>query len=295
MLSIPTYALYGESETDSRHWLHWETITSRSRLHGFRIDAHRHDQLHQIVYLCAGSAELMLDGENISLAPPSLVLLPPLAVHGFAFSSDVDGFVLTVVAAEFNEAVAALRLDGTGLTGAGALRPAEGLADAPALDRAVRDLVEEAGRPLPGQDGALRARYGLLLVLAHRMDLAAARIARAEPGPAEAHARRFLRLVDLHYRDTRKVGFYAGRLGITATHLNRICRQVCGSSALGVIERRILLEARRYLQFSTLSVKEIAILLGYEDPAYFSRLFRRRTGRGAVSMRRELRLPPPLD
>ena len=51
---IPTFALYGE--TDSRHdWLHWETIRSRSRLHNYRIAAHRHEQFFQVLYLTRGS------------------------------------------------------------------------------------------------------------------------------------------------------------------------------------------------------------------------------------------------
>ena len=49
-------------------------------------------------------------------------------------------------------------------------------------------------------------------------------------------------------------------------------------SALKVIESRVLLEAKRYLTFSSLSVKEIAALLGYADAGYFNRMFRREIG-----------------
>lgn len=285
MSAIPTYALYGENESNGESWLHWETITSRSRLHGFHIAAHRHDQLHQILYLHGGTARVMLDGETVDVAPPALVIVPPLAVHSFVFSPDVDGFVLTFFARDVRAALEEIGPGAEGLMRPRILEPIDTVVDADALDHSVRRLVTEADRGAPGQVAALKARLTLLLVAAHRLDLAAARQASDQRDAAGRRAHEFLALVDQHFRDTRRVGFYAGRLGITPTHLNRICRQVLGLSALGVIERRILLEARRYLQFSGLSIKEIGIVLGYPDPAYFSRFFSQRMGQGPQALR----------
>ena len=118
----------------------------------------------------------------------------------------------------------------------------------------------------------------LLLVAAYRYSIAAETASDARKDRAARHGSAFQRLVDARYRETRRIEDYATALGITPTHLNRVCRQIFGVSALTVIERRVLLEARRYLQFSSLSIKEIGILLGYPDPAYFSRFFSQRVG-----------------
>lgn len=288
MNAIPTYALYGEAVSSSESWFHWETITSRSKLYGFRISAHRHDQLHQILYLDSGEARVMIDGETIDVVPPALVIVPPMAVHSFVFSPDVSGFVLTFYAQDVRAALAEIGREAKRLMEARIILPLEGVVEADELDHAVRRLVAEADRAAPGQVAALKARLSLLLIAAHRLELAAARESQDARQVSERHARAFLDIVDQHYRDTRKIGFYASKLGITPTHLNRVCRQVLGNSALGVIERRILVEARRYLQFSPLSVKEIGILLGYPDPAYFSRFFARRVGQGPQSVREGL-------
>ena len=108
------------------------------------------------------------------------------------------------------------------------------------------------------------------------------------PGAARArfHATAFRWLVDQRFRETRRVGDYAGRLGISQTHLNRVCRQELGISALTVIERRIALEARRQLLFSTLTIKQIGAGLGYDDPAYFTRVLKRVLGATPASFRR---------
>ncbi|WP_421950162.1 helix-turn-helix domain-containing protein [Pelagibacterium sp.] len=285
MEAIPTYALYGENENSGESWLHWETITSRSRLHGFRISPHRHDQLYQILYLRGGVATAMLDGDTFEISPPAVVIVPPLTVHSFVFSEGVDGFVLTFYIQDVRNGLADIGTAIDGLMRPCILKPVAGVVEADELDNAVERLIAEADRSAPGQVAALRARLNLLLVAAHRLDLAAARNEGSGNGTAGRHAHAFLGLVDRHFRDTRKVGFYASRLGITPTHLNRVCRQVLGLSALTIIERRILLEARRYLQFSSLSIKEIGIVLGYPDPAYFSRFMSRRLGQGPQAIR----------
>ncbi|RDE09898.1 helix-turn-helix domain-containing protein [Pelagibacterium lacus] len=295
MSAIPTYALYGEDQSHDESWLHWETITSRSRLYGFRISPHRHDQLYQILYIETGEASVMLDGHTVEVAPPALVIVPPMAVHSFVFSTDVTGFVLTLFAQDVRSALAEIGPHANGLMQSRILSPMEGVVERDELDLTVKRLVTEADRKAPGQVAALRARLTLLLIAAHRLDVAAARQQSAQQATSERHARAFLALVDQHYRDTRKIGFYAGKLGITPTHLNRVCRQILGTSALAVIEKRIIVEARRYLQFSPLSVKEIGILLGYPDPAYFSRFFARSVGYGPQALRDGLAGQPARD
>ena len=277
MASIPIYALYGEDEyPDHADWLHWETITSRSRLHGFRIAPHRHEQFFQILFLRQGRARASVDGENLDLGPVSVVAVPALSVHGFVFSEDVDGVVLTFFERDIRSLAAEIPQMEERLLRPFIVQPSED--DAGELHNTIRGLILEADSRAPGRAAAIRARIALLLVSLLRLGMAPARDDQRQPARAAPLARAFLAQVEREYRETRAVPHYARALGITPTHLNRVCRQVLGRSALSVIERRIVLEAKRYLQFSTLSVKEIGIILGYSDPAYFSRFFQRMTG-----------------
>src|SRR5690606_24827837 len=149
--------------------------------------------------------------------------------------------------------------------------------DAHAVRTEVDGLIAEAERPGLGHEQALRARLALLLVALHRAagdTPAHQRMA----DPARRHARAFRMLVDKQFRGSRRIAHYAAAIGISATHLNRVCREVLGASALEIIERRVALEARRQLRFSDLSIKQIASGLGSEDPAYFTRLATRLLG-----------------
>lgn len=271
--SIPTYALYGE--TDSRHdWLHWETIQSRSQLHNYRIAAHRHEQFFQILSLTGGRGVVTLDGTPFKLRPGTMVIVPALAVHGYTFSRNVVGIVVTMMERD----LATLGIE---------LPEAQVVQGSAALSAVLDNLIAEADHPGASHDAAMRAHLTLLLVALnrHRQDVPPA----ADADRARVHAQAFRQLVAQRFRETRRIGDYAGDIGISHTHLNRICRQVLGASALEIIERRIALEARRQLLFSSLSIKQIGAELGYDDPAYFTRFITRNLGSSPAAIRRAAR------
>ena len=274
MNSIPTYALYGEQET-TQDWLHWETIPARASKHDFRIAPHRHEHLFQLLALTKGTADITLDGTDFRLEGRGLVIVPALTVHGYAFSSDVDGIVLTLFQRD-------VRSENFSFNQASVIRT--DIADA---EEAMHRLISEADRPGRWHDLAMRSHLSLLLIaLSRAQDSTEASDLKTDR--VRAHASAFLDLVEKQFRHTRRLTDYAGQLGVTPTHLNRICRQALGTSALAVIERRIALEARRQLLFSTLSVKQIGAELGYDDPAYFTRFITRTLGMAPAKFRRQV-------
>jgi AraC family transcriptional activator of pobA len=99
-------------------------------------------------------------------------------------------------------------------------------------------------------------------------------------------------LIGAHFREHRPVGFYADRLGVSAAHLNRIARRATGRSVSQLLTLRLVEEARRDLVFTFLPAQSIALSLGFSDPAYFSRFFRKQTGMtpGAFRERERARL-----
>jgi len=265
MIGVPTYALYGETQSDRQHdWLHWETIQSRSRLHLYRIAPHRHEQLFQILSLTGGTGHVTLDGTPFDLIPPVVVVVPALTVHSYVFSEDVAGVVVTLMARDVAEGIESPL---AGVIGTGTA----------AINEALQALLAEADLPGQQHDLAMRAHLTLLQVALHRArSLPTA--ADSGAGRARLHATAFRTLVDQQFRRTRRIADYADAIGVSQTHLNRVSRQMLGTSALGVIERRIALEARRQLLFSSLSIKQIGAGLGYDDPAYFTRMLKRVLG-----------------
>jgi AraC family transcriptional activator of pobA len=89
---------------------------------------------------------------------------------------------------------------------------------------------------------------------------------------------RFNQLVDKYYMQIQHVKEYAELMGESPVQINRAIKSVTGKTSSEIIIERLILEAKRLLLFSDLSNKEVAFKLNYEDPSYFARIFRKKTG-----------------
>ena len=277
-LRLPAYALYGEPAALAVDPLHCESIAARSRLHDWEIRPHRHENLFQLLVLSCGHAEAALDGRAVALAGPALLTVPPLAAHGFRFAPDVEGWVYTIAerhlqallrqAPELHAALHRLH--------AWPLQP--DAATTTAVLGAAAALREEVQSQAPWRAAALDAALLRLAVAVARAVPAEAALAGAVPERALAHVQRCRALVEALYREQPSLAALAAQLGFTPTQLNRVCQRVLGHPALGVLHDRLLLEAQRDLAYTTMSVKQVALGLGFCDAAYFTRFFQRRAG-----------------
>jgi AraC family transcriptional activator of pobA len=101
------------------------------------------------------------------------------------------------------------------------------------------------------------------------------------------HLARYRALVDASFRAKPSLAALSQQLGITPTQLNRVCRQLTGRPALALLHARVMLEAQRDLAYTTLSVKQIALGLGFSEAGYFTRFFQRLSGRTPTQWRGE--------
>ena len=88
----------------------------------------------------------------------------------------------------------------------------------------------------------------------------------------------YRRLIDQHFAQKHQVAEYADLLSVSANYLNVLCGKHLGLSALALINKRIVLETKRRLMDSQMSVSEIAYSLGFNEMSYFSRFFKRMAG-----------------
>lgn len=85
-------------------------------------------------------------------------------------------------------------------------------------------------------------------------------------------------LIDEFFREEKSVSFYAEKLNISTSYLTKICRTQLQTSPTQLILQRTILEAKRLLKSTDLSVKEIAFELGFIDSPYFSNVFKQHIG-----------------
>jgi AraC family transcriptional regulator, transcriptional activator of pobA len=282
---VPTYGLYGEENAGyGDFWIHSESIKSRSQVYDWEIRPHRHDAFFQILHIRSGEGELLSDEGTIGLGAGSVVTVPPGTSHGFRFSSDIDGHVLTFLASRLPapgsgivslmDQPRAMRLD---ISGEGLSDNRVGMKDAVLIRELLARITDEVAAGFGGRSDFVQACVVAVLTLIAR------RGATGE-GQDQAAGRDMIRLeslqdlIGLHFREQLPIDFYARKLGLTPTHLNRIVRRLTGHPVGRLINDRIMEEARRDLVFTSMTVQQIAYELGFSDPAYFNRFFSRQLG-----------------
>jgi len=281
---LPTYTLYGEADDrPAVDWLHYESIAERSRRHNWEIQAHRHASLFQILYIRRGSGRATVDGQVWALRGPCVLSVPALVPHGFRFEPGIDGSVFTVLQAHVEQLLAAAPVLPARLLQPRMISLHGDVAAS--IERAAASLKAEFLGTQPWRALAIDAALCALLVALARA-APTVESQRAQRGSrAATHLQRYRGLVEASYRTQPSLSVLARELGITATQLNRVCRQLTGRPALALLHARVLLEAQRDLAYTTLSVKQVALGLGFGDAGYFTRFFQRLSGRTPTQWR----------
>lgn len=287
--AIPAFVLYGEAGAPGAERLHVESLQSRSRLYRWEIEPHLHQGLHQLLWLRAGQATVSLDAEQQAVAGPAVIVIPPGTVHGFRFAPDSDGRVLSFGARALVEGDATatggaldalfarpqvLRLDGEGdaAARAGAL-----------FDELLAEFESPGGAGTPVALWLARSLVWRLAQAARRH----AQVAERGNPRHDALYTRFVVLLEAHYLAHWPVARYAARLGLSVERLNRLTRAETGHNALALVHERLAREACRRLVYIAAPVGRIAAELGFADPAYFCRFFKRRMGVGPREFRQQ--------
>lgn len=304
--SIPIYKLYGERDPNQRsgarnsfdidgiasdgssdpqpitepEFFHLESIPERSRLHDLHIKPHRHTNLFQLLYITRGQAEISFDDQNLTMGTGQLITVPPGTVHGFKFSDDIDGWVISLTDYHLQEILSP------------APKLLARLDHAICVDSSNHD-DDSTTNPVAFLISQLASEYyghstGRLFALRHLLGLLLLDVGRSAPQGDPAHLsrqeqktakfRKFQMMVETFYKQHKSLEFYAREIGVTTTQLNRIAKDIYGMTASEVLQNRLMLEAKRTLIYTDIAVQQIADELGFRDAGYFSRFFAKKAG-----------------
>lgn len=286
---ISTYTLYKEEpSTNDPEFFHIEDIKSRARLYNWCISTHAHLQVFQLIFINSGQVKTWLDGKEYIKEGPCAFLIPPSVVHGFEFEQDTLGYVITLSHLLLTDE----QLSRSGIASTQLMQAAQiiNLADKSADNLLINSILEalanEYSTNLVGKQQLFEHLFfALLIILSRNLQTT------NKPDIQDPYTHRYQQLYELiekHYRQHKSCKFYADKLFTTSIGINRACKAVTGKSFGDLLQDRLALEAQRMLIYSSAPVSLIAYELGFSDPAYFSRFFKRRVG-SSPSLFRELR------
>ncbi len=284
---IPTYALYGESRSDeSEFFIHCETIASRSEKHQWRIKPHKHARFLQILHVSQGWCESWIEGREAHFGSGGIVVVPAGISHGYRFSADVDGHVLTIVADSAEQLFPEHQRIARWFNLHHFFETSHSDDSLDDLNIALQRFAGEYEQRRVGRSLSLDLQLRMILLQIYRMYHEANEDEFLSPSDVDGRLLSLNDLINQHYREHQTVAFYAAETGISLTHLNRLTRQAYGVPVSGLIARRVIHEAKRYLVFSAKPIQAVAFELGFSDPCYFSRYFSRQTGSSPRTFRR---------
>lgn len=241
-----------------------------------RMRLHRHDYFE--IFWLDGDGAHINDFEVYPIASPSLVFVTPGQVHCWGDGQKMHGDVICFTQSFFD---------------AGAPPPSPLLKylfwyphdTSPVLavpEDATTDIAlickqmeREFAAKADGFDTALRALLEVLFIQAERLFKQSAASARVDRD--SALVRQFRLALESHFSAIQSVTEYARLLKMSPDRLSKAVHERMGRPASEVIRQRMLLEAKRLLAHTDMTVSEIAYALNFSDPSYFSRFFRRET------------------
>ncbi len=243
----------------------------------------------RIFVLQSGAANLTFADRDVPVAGPAVVWIPADKHGAILFDAGAEGGAL---------AIPDLLLGSAMPTGAifsqvrdAITRPILGArlasADARHLLSTITAIDQELRLDMPGAQDAVRHHLALLLLHVWRLSKPSSE--QAQPSPRMI-LRGFVHLVELHAREHWSVAEYADALGVTADRLNTAVRRSTGRTPMELVHGRLVAEAAMLLDGSTMQIAEIANVLGFKDPAYFSRFFKRTAGHSPRAHRQDTAL-----
>lgn len=244
---------------------------------------HRDD--HYLLMIATGGQFVVnIDFENNTIIAPAMLLIFPGQIHHIISGTKPAGWVLSIDPALVDKEFQLILERGFRLPVA-LNKQFAFYEHTVTLTSQIEKLQTEAGNLY-----ALRAIHSILDAL---LGLIAGEIGtihtigKTKVNRAAVIEQAFMHLLRIQYKDWKQPALYAAELNISVAHLYDTIKHTTGDSVSVYIQQYCMLEAKRLLCFTKLTVKEIGYQLGYEEPVYFGKLFKKVTGLTPLQFRQQ--------
>ncbi|VAW13389.1 Transcriptional regulator, AraC family [hydrothermal vent metagenome] len=276
---IPVYSLHNFSSSERGSQQFQVEVFDANRHFSVKYP-HRHD-FFEVLYLSKGSGFHVIDGNKYEIKPPCVFFMSPGQAHKIDFSNDIEGYIF-IFTAEFylinqnnqNRLIEfpfffTIRQDNPPLI----LNKYENVVFLESLFKnSISELQKGGGYSIE----LLRSILDLILTSCSTLYKTDENT--LNKGKGHIMVKKFFQLVEENYHKKLSVNEYADRLAVTPNHLTQTVNQLTGKTSSQIIRAKQVLEIKRLLVHTNLSVTEIANLLNFPDQSYFAKFFKRETG-----------------
>ncbi|MBC5773567.1 helix-turn-helix domain-containing protein [Pontibacter sp. KCTC 32443] len=276
---LPVYQIQDfNAQWQQEHYFYLKPFSQHLQEHAFIQKPHKHD-FYILFFVTHGSGSHTIDFKTYPVEPNTVFFLTPGQVHSWQLSSDTDGFILFFTPSFYLIDFPNHKLNSFPFFNSLLQNPFLYLTNAQLqqLESILLEMQEELIRQELYTEAIIRDYLDILL-------MRLARLYHSEGGPktagtgAVSQLEALQKLIEEQYKNHKPVKFYADQLHLTTKQLNETSKRRFGRTTAQLIQDRVLLEAKRLLVHSTLTIAQVASELGYFDNAYFFRFFKKHAG-----------------
>ncbi|HSF52394.1 MAG TPA: AraC family transcriptional regulator [Algoriphagus sp.] len=288
--SLPIYQIQDfENHRINSSAFYYSGLGSHLEKHKFIQIPHKHD-FFILMLVTVGTGNHSIDFRNYEVNPGTAFFLKPGQVHSWQLSKDTDGHILFFNSGFYREGFPGKNLDRFTFFSFSHF-PASLTLD-PEKSREIEFLFSEINREVSAslwsKKEILRSFTEILLIKLSRIYHYANGLG-ATVLPSEDQFKTLESYIESEFRLHREASFYAEKMHLSLKQLNRLTKHTTGKAISQLLLDRVILESQRLLTYSDKSISEIAVLLGFQDPSYFTRLFRKKIGQTPEQFRKSVR------
>ncbi|HNL66002.1 MAG TPA: helix-turn-helix transcriptional regulator [Ferruginibacter sp.] len=269
-----------------------QTNTGRFSIRSLEQVLNGHDMLHElhrhnfffILALEKGKGIHEIDFVRYEVRDHSLFILRPGQVHRLELKAASTGFLLEFDSAFYQPSDRISNRRWKAATGKSHCEVEKSRFRR--LHTALANMLQEYNSKQEGYTEAIKANLDLFFIEYLRQSHNPNGSISGESNYTQDRFEDLMRLLESRIGSIKSVSEYAALLNLSIYQLNSITKTSVGKTVSELINEQIVLEAKRYLLASSSQVKEIADQLGYEDPSYFVRFFKKQTGYSPEAFRK---------
>lgn len=277
MKTIPVYSIRDFRKFSQQDAFYASPLKNHIRNHDFTNFPHKHD-FFMVVLFTSGKGIHEVDFIKYTVHTGSLFVLRPGQMHNWKLSADCNGYIFFHTRNFYDEGFTHERVSDYPFYATGQGSPLfhlKGLSYS-FISSYFRTVTDEYISDRAFKFQKLHALVNLIYIELLRLYHS------DENNNSENYLsklRQFEELIEKHYHQHLSASAYAKMMNLSEKHLNRICKLSIGKTSTDLIAERLVLEAKRLLIASKLNITQIAEKMGFADNSYFTRFFKKRTGK----------------
>ncbi|WP_419867949.1 AraC family transcriptional regulator [Chryseobacterium sp. CT-SW4] len=241
------------------------------------VKPHAHNNQFQIFVVIEGTTVLLYNKEKIPITGPSFITVPKNTEHGFEHQTEMKGWIISLSDSVLEHMVKR-EAEVINAIETFQLIEVEKGSYSEIVFQNMLECIDEYHGEERGKLLMLKYMVGKIVVQLSRIPEDARLSLSRKDNLAVIYFRRFNQLIRESDTYKKTIEEYAAELNITTGHLNRICSMVAQQSPKEIIMEYFISEAQLMLTDVEKSINEVCYSIGFDDPSYFSRIFKKKTG-----------------